>query len=207
MGQDKRQRRLSLEQENALHADVRLGFIFTRLREGWSAGEIQRECRLAEAPLVGYLVRLERLGLIDLLPGNRVRLHTVRDIDWRKHGPMWQSVVCFFSFFFCLTDSDAAELDRRVAVVKLTPASVSQLDDMFRHLQMEIRRLANIDRSAETSDKSWYAVLMGARPFEMDLDSDADIPWWRKGARPAPRKSGPHSGPMGGREPAHRDIT
>ena len=54
VGQDKRQRRLSLEQENALHADVRLGFIFTRLREGWSAGEIQRECRIAEAPLVGF---------------------------------------------------------------------------------------------------------------------------------------------------------
>src|SRR6202000_3194019 len=31
VNQDKRMKRLSLEQENALHADVRLGFIFTRL--------------------------------------------------------------------------------------------------------------------------------------------------------------------------------
>jgi transcriptional regulator with XRE-family HTH domain len=37
VNQDKRLRRLSLEQENALHADVRLGFIFTRLRDGWKS--------------------------------------------------------------------------------------------------------------------------------------------------------------------------
>jgi transcriptional regulator with XRE-family HTH domain len=207
VNQDKRLRRLSLEQENALHADVRLGFIFTRLREGWSAAEIQRECRIGEAPLVGYLVRLERLGLIDLLPGSRVRLLTVRDIDWRKHGPMWHSVDRYLSDIFGMMDSDDTELDRRIAVVKLTPSSVSQLDDMFRHLQMEIRRLANNDRSAEADAKSWYAVLMGARPFEMDLDSDADIPWWRKGARPMPRKTGSQSGPTGVRNTAQRDFS
>src|SRR6185437_12874381 len=108
---------------------------------------------------------------------------------------------------FSMMDSDDTELDRRVAVVKLTPASVSQLDDMFRHLQMEVRRLANNDRSAEPDDKSWYAVLMGARPFEMDLDSDADIPWWRKGARPAPQRAGPHSEPPRVQHTAHRDFS
>ena len=183
---DKRLKRLTLDQENALHADVRLGFIFTRLREGWSAQEIQRECRIGEARLVGYLVKLEKLGLIDLLPGNRVRLHTSRDIDWRKHGPMWHSVDKYLADIFTMTDSDDTELSRRVAVVKLTPASIAQLDEMFHHLQTEIRRLAHNDRTAAVDDKLWYAVLMGARPFEMDLDSDADIPWWRKGSRSAP---------------------
>jgi hypothetical protein len=119
---------------------------------------------------------------------------------------MWHSVDRYLSDIFSMMDSDDAELDRRVAVVKLTPASVSQLDDMFRHLQMEVRRLANNDRSAEPDDKSWYAVLMGARPFEMELDSDTDIPWWRKGARPAPRKVRPHNGPAKGRDLAHRDF-
>ena len=206
VNQDKRMTRLSLEQENALHADVRLGFIFTRLREGWSAAEIQRECRIAEAPLVGYLVRLEKLGLIDLLPGNRVRLHTVRDIDWRKHGPMWHSVDRYLADIFSMTDSDDTELARRVAVVKLTPASVAQLDDMFHHLQIEIRRLANQDRSAVPDAKSWYAVLMGARPFEMDLDSPAAIPWWRKGAKPE-EDAGPACGPAEVQHVAHREFS
>src|SRR6185295_6608035 len=83
---DPRPRRLASEQESALHADVRLGFIFTRLQLGWTAEEIQRECRIGQAPLVAYLIRLEKLGLIDLLPGNRVRLRTARDIEWRRHG-------------------------------------------------------------------------------------------------------------------------
>ena len=210
---DKRAKRLTLEQENALHADVRLGFIFTRLREGWSASEIQRECRIGEAPLVGYLVQLEKLGLIDLLPGNRVRLHTVRDIDWRKNGPMWHSVDRYLSDIFAMMDSDDAEMARRVAVVKLTPASVAQLDDLFHDLQTEIRRLANNDRAAATDGKSWYAVLLGARPFEMDLDSSADIPWWRKGSRPAAVKpdSRPRERPEDGPGKVHiealRELT
>jgi transcriptional regulator with XRE-family HTH domain len=213
---DKKLKRLTLEQENALHADVRLGFIFTRLREGWSAAEIQRECRIAEAPLVSYLVQLEKLGLIDLLPGNRVRLHTVRDIDWRKNGPMWHSVDRYLSDIFMMTDSDDAEMARRVAVVKLTPTSIAQLDEMFRHLQMEIRRMAHADRAAASDSKSWYAVLLGARPFEMDLDSAADIPWWRKGAGPSPIKamakagpapSGPRRGPREDQPAPHRDFS
>jgi transcriptional regulator with XRE-family HTH domain len=205
---DKRLKRLTLEQENALHADVRLGFIFTRLREGWSAGEIQRECRIGEAPLVGFLVRLEKLGLIDLLPGNRVRLHTVRDIDWRKNGPMWHSVDRYLSDIFAMMDSDDAEMARRVAVVKLTQASIGQLDDLFHELQTEIRRLANNDRTAATDSKSWYAVLLGARPFEMDLDSTAEIPWWRRGSRPPAVKPGNRSAerPEGGPGKDHREA-
>jgi transcriptional regulator with XRE-family HTH domain len=186
-------KRLSLEQEDALHADVRLGFIFTRLREGWSAQEIQRECRIGEARLVLYLVKLEKLDLIDLLPGNRVRLKTARDIEWRKHGPMWRSVDKYLADIFSMTDSDDEELSRRVAVVRLTPASIAQLDEMFHQLQTEIRRLSHNDRGALPEDKLWYAVLMGARPFEMNLDSDADIPWWRKGAQP-PESARPQDG-------------
>ena len=58
------------------------------------AGEIlygytQRTLNLLdEATLVGCLVTLERLKLIDLLPGNKVRLLTARDPEWRKGGPM-----------------------------------------------------------------------------------------------------------------------
>jgi hypothetical protein len=145
-----------------------------------------------------------------------VRLHTVRDIDWRKNGPMWHSVDRYLSDIFMMTDSDDAEMARRVAVVKLTPTSIAQVDEMFRHLQMEIRRMAHADRAASSASKSWYAVLLGARPFEMDLDSAADIPWWRKGNRPstvkaaektAPPLAGPRRGPRGDQPAAYRDFS
>ena len=186
-GRDTRSRRLTLEQERALHADVRLGFIFSRLQLGWSAEEVQRECHISEAPLTLYLVRLERLGLIDLLPGNRVRLHTAREINWRKHGPMWHSIDRYLKDIFTMTDSDDEELSRRTAVVKLSQASIGQIDQLFYHVQTEVRRLAQIDRMQPSDEKTWYAVLLGARPFEVDLETDAELPWCRRGR--APRRS------------------
>ena len=197
---DTRSRRLTLEQEKALHADVRLGFIFSRLQLGWSAEEVQRECGISEAPLILYLMHLENLGLIDLLPGNRVRLHTAREIDWRKHGPMWHSVDRYLKDIFTMTDSDDEELSRRTAVVKLSQASIGQLDQLFYHVQTEVRRLAQIDRMLVPDEKTWYAVLVGARPFEVDLGADMELPWCRRG-QSAARKAEAASQEGSKREP------
>ncbi len=174
---DTRIRRLTLEQENALHADVRLGFIFSRLQLGWSSQEIQNECRIPEVRLITYLVQLEKLGLIDLFPGNRVRLKTAREIDWRKHGPMWHSVDRYLKDILTMTDSDDMDLSRRIAVVRLSPSSISQIDQLFHYVQTEIRSLAQNDRRIPTDEKTWYALLLGARPFKMDLGAPGEIPW------------------------------
>jgi transcriptional regulator with XRE-family HTH domain len=177
---DTRVRRLTLEQENALHADVRLGFIFSRLQLGWSAKEIQEECRIPEVRLIPYLVRLEKLGLIDLFPGDRIRRKTAREIEWRKHGPMWHSVDRYLKDIFTMTDSDDVDLSRRIAVVRLSAPSVAQIDRLFHDVQAEIRRLAQDDRRVPTEEKTWYALLLGARPFEIDLDTSDEIPWRRR---------------------------
>jgi transcriptional regulator with XRE-family HTH domain len=174
---DARVRRLTLEQENALHADLRLGFIFSRIQLGWSAKEIQDECRISEIRLIPYLVRLEKLGLIDLFPGNRVRLKTAREIEWRKHGPMWRSVDRYFKDIFTMTDSDDVDLSRRIAVVRLSAPTVAQIDRLFHDVQTEIRRLAQDDRRVPTDEKTWYALLLGARPFEIDLGAADEIPF------------------------------
>ncbi len=174
---DSRARRLTLEQENALHADFRLGFIFSRIQLGWSANEIQDECSIPEIRLIPYLVRLEKLGLIDLYPGNRIRLKTVRDIEWRKHGPMWRSVDRYLKDVFTMTDSGDAELSRRIAVVRLSAPSVVQIDRLFHDVQTEIRRLAQDDRGVPTEEKTWYALLLGARPFDIELGSPDEPPW------------------------------
>lgn len=174
---DTRDRRLTLEQENALHADFRLGFIFSRLQLGWSAREIQDECSIPEIRLIPYLVQLERLGLIDLFPGNRIRLKTTREIEWRKHGPMWRSVDRYLKDVFTMTDSGDVELSRRIAVVRLSAPSVAQIDRLFHDVQTEIRRLAQDDRRVPTDEKTWYALLLGARPFDIDLGSPEETPW------------------------------
>ena len=81
-------RELAPEQEEALARDARLLTVFHLLLSEWTAVEILADYALTEAELVRLLARLERLGLIELAPGNRVRLRCARHVDWRSDGPV-----------------------------------------------------------------------------------------------------------------------
>jgi hypothetical protein len=43
---------------------------------------------LSETTCLKYLLQLDRLRLIALLPGNRIRLAVARDFDWHPDGPI-----------------------------------------------------------------------------------------------------------------------
>lgn len=46
------------------------------------------EYRLTRAECVKYLLMLDRMGLVELLPGDRIRPRVARDFDWSPDGPI-----------------------------------------------------------------------------------------------------------------------
>ena len=52
--------------------------------------EVHARYAFTEPELIGYLTRLDRLRLIELLPRNRIRLRVSRNFKWRKNGPVEQ---------------------------------------------------------------------------------------------------------------------
>ena len=50
--------------------------------------EIVAEYRLTRAECLKYLLVLDRMGLIELLPGDRIRPRVARDFDWSPDGPI-----------------------------------------------------------------------------------------------------------------------
>jgi len=54
----------------------------------WKADEIVAYYNLSLAECVKRLLHLDRLGLIELLPGNRIRLTVSRDFEWQPGGPI-----------------------------------------------------------------------------------------------------------------------
>jgi transcriptional regulator with XRE-family HTH domain len=67
-------RELSLEQESALAKDERLLSVFWLLQNDWRFAEVLDAFAISRAELTGACARLEKLGLIDWRPGDRVRL-------------------------------------------------------------------------------------------------------------------------------------
>src|SRR5690606_15586162 len=79
---------LSISQENLLANDRSLLITFYLLLNGWNACEIQEEYKLTKAQLTKRLTTLDKHKLIELLPYNKVKLTTARQIIWRRGGPI-----------------------------------------------------------------------------------------------------------------------
>ena len=79
---------LSEAQERELVSDDRLLLVAVCVLNQWRLADILSVYRLSESEAIRCLARLDRLRLIELLPGNRVRLNVARDFDWRPDGPI-----------------------------------------------------------------------------------------------------------------------
>lgn len=81
---------LGVDQERALVSDTKLLLTAVCAINHWSMTEIIRTYRLTERECLRCLLQLDRMRVIDLLPGNRIRLVVARDFDWRPEGPIRQ---------------------------------------------------------------------------------------------------------------------
>ncbi|MDX1570325.1 MAG: helix-turn-helix transcriptional regulator [Xanthomonadales bacterium] len=82
--------RLTPEQERELIGDSKLLLVTYMVLNGWSVDQITDTFEMTEPEVIKRLVRLDRLGMIELLPGNRIRRLVARNFSWRTHGPVEQ---------------------------------------------------------------------------------------------------------------------
>jgi DNA-binding Xre family transcriptional regulator len=79
---------LSEAQEKALISDPALLLALFLSLNRWRQQDVLAQFNFTEAQWTGLLVKLDRLGIIELLPGNRARALTARNFRWRRDGPM-----------------------------------------------------------------------------------------------------------------------
>jgi DNA-binding Xre family transcriptional regulator len=83
-------RELSVEQERAVVADRKLLLMAICCLSQWTLDQVVSTYRISEPEAIKYLVQLDRLGFIELRPGNRYRLMVAKTFRWRPHGPAMQ---------------------------------------------------------------------------------------------------------------------
>ena len=79
---------LTREQERELVGDPALMLVAICALNRWQFERIVRQYRISGPRLVQLLVRLDRMGLVELLPGNRIRLRVARNFSWLPDGPI-----------------------------------------------------------------------------------------------------------------------
>lgn len=79
---------LTNDQEAKLVSDEVLLLVAVCALNRWTVAEITSEYHLSRAECLKQLLVLDRMGIIELLPGDRIRPRVARDFDWLPDGPI-----------------------------------------------------------------------------------------------------------------------
>ena len=81
---------LTREQEEEIAGDRLLLLVTVCALNRWTMAEMLNYFRITEFEAIRCLARLDRLKIIDLLPGNRIKLRISANFDWLENGPIQQ---------------------------------------------------------------------------------------------------------------------
>lgn len=160
---------LSDEQEQALVDTPMLVFVFHLVLGGWTVDRIIAEYAISEAELMPALVKLDRLGLIALMPNNVIRLTTQRSIEYRRGGPMRRMFETSVKAEFLDQDFNAADAIWEFEVGELSEASRALVNRRIGQLFREIRELIGVDAILPLSVKQNTGVLIALTPIARPL--------------------------------------
>jgi transcriptional regulator with XRE-family HTH domain len=79
---------LTLAQEQEIVADPKLFLVAWLVINRTPLADIASSYRFSEREVLRYFIKLDRLKVIELQPGNRVRLLVSRHFSWRAGGPV-----------------------------------------------------------------------------------------------------------------------
>lgn len=157
---------LDPKQERELVNDPALLVVAFLVLNRWSEKDILEAFRFKKAELAQKLLRLERLGLIEVLPFDRIKVRTARNFTWRKDGPIQR----FFSQRvlpeFLSTRFDQPGEHMRFVVGMLSRVSMLKLHEAIDGLARLLDELVADDLKLPTSERRGVSLFMGLRPWE-----------------------------------------
>jgi transcriptional regulator with XRE-family HTH domain len=157
---------LTVEQEAELISDDKLVLVAVCALNHWSLSDIVDFYHLTRGEAVKRLRILDRMGLIELLPGDRIRRRAKRDFAWIKHGPIHRFFVGQGLRDFLDAPFDADHESLEFANGMLTAAAQAELKLELRRLRAKLASLHDQSISSPLVDKSGVGVLLALRRWE-----------------------------------------
>ena len=157
---------LSHEQEVTVVADKKLMLVATCVLSLWTLDQMVAHYRLSEAECIGALVKLDRLGIIELRPLNRYRLKLSKAFRWRPHGP----VMNFFREH-ALLDYFAGAFDGPGEGMLLVHGAISKamapsFFERMQRLGQDFAQQHQSDQKMPDEQKDGYTLVLAARRWE-----------------------------------------
>jgi transcriptional regulator with XRE-family HTH domain len=158
---------LSEQQEKALAENVKLLLTAFLLLNHFSYKQILEHYTIEAHEGIQLLAKLDHLGIIDLLPENKIRMRLSRNFSWRKNGPIQH----FFeekvqSEFFQSRFDQAGEL-RIVLNGMLSNHSLKMINQKFHRMALEFENQVKEDRKLDLKDRLSTTAVIAVRPWHL----------------------------------------
>jgi transcriptional regulator with XRE-family HTH domain len=155
------------QQEHALASEPHLMGVFYLLFNDWQPAQILARYELTEAELTRLLTKLDRLQLIELLPGGRVKLKVGRHLRLKPSGAIrarhGQRTMAEFL---------AVEFDRHGGTFRfefrdMSPASLAVIQRKLDRVATEFNELAELDSTLPPEQRQSIGLALGMRPWRI----------------------------------------
>jgi DNA-binding Xre family transcriptional regulator len=163
---------LTLAQEKELVSDIKLLLMAHFLINHLEFSAIIEAYEISETEGIRLLARLDRMKIIELQPGTRVRLLISTNFKWLPNGPIQR----FFeqkvqSEFFDSSFDRAGEIRLFLSGMLSTEAN-AQTIDRIKSLAKEFNELVTESKPLPPGQYFGTSLLIAMRPWEVEVFSD-----------------------------------
>ena len=115
------------------------------------------------------LARLDRMGVIDLLPENHVRLRTARNFRWRAQGPIQKLFERKLLPEYFAQGFDGPHRQLRLLTGMMTAASAEHFERMIGDLSKAFDALLVHDAALPVDSRIGISAVLAVRPWELPI--------------------------------------
>ncbi|WP_323813476.1 helix-turn-helix transcriptional regulator [Cellvibrio sp. NN19] len=160
---------LTQEQEEELISNKKLLLIAVCARDGWSFHDIITQYSIDELECVRLLARLDKLKMLQLLPGNKFKLLIAQDFRWIPGGPLEKFMNRNVIVEFLDGDFNQENAFRFYLRGSYSDASIALLKSKLNQLTQDAALLNQQDTKLPLDKRQHIGVLLALRPWELQM--------------------------------------
>jgi transcriptional regulator with XRE-family HTH domain len=155
---------LTVRQEAEIVDDPKLFLVAIAVLNLMSFDDMLASYTLTPAELVGLLTKLDRIGVIELLPNNRIKVKVARTFAWIPNGPI-QNVFKQYADDFFASDFSSANETMLLLNARLSQTAQHALLDRLRRVAREFSAQHIEDAGLPLEERPPISLLIACRPW------------------------------------------